>query len=288
VARASAPRLLATSDLHVDLSANRALVDGLRPEHPDDWLLVAGDVSHRAADLEATLAMLAARFAKVVWAPGNHDLWTRPDDELQLRGEARYRHLVDACGRHGVVTPEDPYPIWDAGDTQLTIVPLLLLYDYSFRPPGSSKEEALARAYAARVVCADELLLHPDPYGSREEWCRARLETTLARLAELPALPTVLVSHYPLRRDALARLRWPEFTLWCGTTATEDWHLRFRARAVVYGHLHIPSSRRQDGVRFEEVSLGYPREWRRRSVAGPPALVRDVLAPAEPAAAAAS
>jgi hypothetical protein len=29
----------------------------------------------------------------------------------------------------------------------------------------------------------------------------------------------------------------------------------------VYGHLHIPSTRVRDGVRFEEVSLGYPRQW---------------------------
>jgi hypothetical protein len=30
-----------------------------------------------------------------------------------------------------------------------------------------------------------------------------------------------------------------------------------------YGHLHIPRTTWEDGVRFEEVSLGYPREWRR-------------------------
>ena len=34
----------------------------------------------------------------------------------------------------------------------------------------------------------------------------------------------------------------------------------FRALAVVYGHLHIPRTTWQDGVRFEEVSLGYPQE----------------------------
>jgi hypothetical protein len=30
---------------------------------------------------------------------------------------------------------------------------------------------------------------------------------------------------------------------------------------VVYGHLHIRGSYRRDGVRFEEVSLGYPPNW---------------------------
>ena len=31
------------------------------------------------------------------------------------------------------------------------------------------------------------------------------------------------------------------------------------------GHLHIPRTSWHDGVRFEEVSLGYPRERRRWS-----------------------
>ena len=45
------------------------------------------------------------------------------------------------------------------------------------------------------------------------------------------------------------------------TTRTADWHTRFRAEVAVYGHLHIPRTTHYDGVRFEEVSLGYPREW---------------------------
>jgi hypothetical protein len=59
-------------------------------------------------------------------------------------------------------------------------------------------------------------------------------------------------------------LRHPEFAQWCGTVRTADWHRRFRAAAVVYGHLHIPRTTWHDGVRFEEVSLGYPRERRHR------------------------
>ncbi len=40
--------------------------------------------------------------------------------------------------------------------------------------------------------------------------------------------------------------------------------MRFNATTVVYGHLHIPRVTWQDGVRFVEVSVGYPREWQRR------------------------
>jgi hypothetical protein len=45
--------------------------------------------------------------------------------------------------------------------------------------------------------------------------------------------------------------------------------------AAVYGHLHIPRVTWHDGVRFEEVSLGYPREWGARAAA--PVLPREVL-----------
>jgi hypothetical protein len=51
----------------------------------------------------------------------------------------------------------------------------------------------------------------------------------------------------------------PRFGIWGGTLRTRDWHCRFRASVVVYGHLHIRCTREIDDVRFEEVSLGYPR-----------------------------
>ena len=76
--------------------------------------------------------------------------------------------------------------------------------------------------------------------------------------------PTVLVNHFPLVREPCDAMFYPEFALWCGTTATADWHTRYNAVCSVYGHLHIPRTTWYDGVRFEEVSVGYPREWRRR------------------------
>ncbi|MEV0425894.1 metallophosphoesterase [Micromonospora sp. NPDC050495] len=271
--------LLAVSDLHVAYQENRDVVAGLRPETDDDCLIVAGDVGELFADIEWALTLLSSRFATVVWAPGNHELWTPRKDPVQLRGEARYRELVRLCRELGIRTPEDDYLVWTGAGGPVALVPLFLLYDYSFRAPGTTtKAESLERAYAAGVVCTDEMLLHPDPYPSREAWCWARVAETGRRLAALdPAVPTVLINHYPLVREPTRILRYPEFAQWCGTELTADWHLRHRAAAVVYGHLHIPRTTVHDGVRFEEVSLGYPREWRRRAT--PPRPVRRVLLP---------
>lgn len=269
--------IFATSDLHVGHADNRRLVEAYDRDHADDWLLVAGDVAERVEDIEWTLRHLRARFGTVVWAPGNHELWTSPR-EPELRGQARYDRLVELCRAIDVRTPEDPYPVWDGPGGPLTVAPLFVLYDYSYRPAGVSQAAGLAAAWEAGVVCTDEFVLHPDPHPSREAWCAARVALTERRLAAVPdGMRTVLVTHWPLHRGPTLVLRHPEFALWCGTTATADWHVRFRAELAVYGHLHIPRTTRYDGVRFEEVSVGYPREWRRRG--GPPPLVRQVFPP---------
>ncbi|MEU3336790.1 metallophosphoesterase family protein [Streptomyces sp. NPDC002144] len=272
-----AGRLLAISDLHIGYAENRALVEAMRPETDEDWLLVAGDVSETVSDIRWALKTLAGRFAKVVWAPGNHELWTHPSDPVTLRGVARYEHLVEMCRDIGVTTPEDPYPVWQGPDGPVAIAPLFLLYDYSFLPAGcATKEEGLRYAHGTGIVCNDEYLLHPDPHPTREDWCRARVAETERRLAGLPAdLPTVLVNHYPLDRHPCDVLWYPEFAMWCGTELTADWHRRFRVETMVYGHLHIPRTTWHEGVRFEEVSVGYPREWRKRP--HPPGGPRRVL-----------
>src|ERR1700734_1426497 len=183
---AAAPRLLAVSDLHVRHPDNRSVVQNLRPQSDGDWLLVAGDVGEYTAHIEWALRTLSDHFSTVIWTPGNHELWTPKRDPVQLKGEERYRYLVEFCRSIGVLTPEDPYPVWDGGGDPVVIAPLFVLYDYTFRPEGAAtKEEALARAYAAGVVCTDELVLFPDPYDSRDAWCRARLAETERRLGEI-------------------------------------------------------------------------------------------------------
>ena len=234
-------RLLAISDLHVGHPRNRELLQALRPQSPADWLLVAGDVAERFDDVVDALDLLAGRFSQVVWAPGNHELWTAPGDPYAPRGEDRYKKLVEACRSLGVATPEDPYLNWTGLGGPVMVAPLFLGYDYSFRPDGAdTKEQALGLAYESGVVCTDEVLLHPDPYVSRDAWCTARVAETERRLAGLdPARRLVLVNHYPLVREPTRVLRHPEFALWCGTDRTADWHRRFPVAAVVYGHLHI-------------------------------------------------
>lgn len=268
-------KLFAVSDLHLGHAANREALGALPPQ-PDDWLILAGDLGERLTHLVFALEMLTPRFKQLIWVPGNHDLWTIPGRGAQLRGEEKYRRLVDVCRTYGVLTAEDPYPIWRGQGPRCRLVPLFLLYDYTFRPDGVAPEEAVAWAAETGIRCADESYLHPDPHGTRADWCRQRCRYSEERLAALSGEdPVVLINHFPLRRDLAYTPRIPRFSPWCGTRRTEDWHRRYNALAVVSGHLHIRTTRWRDGVRFEEVSLGYPHQWKRRR--GLQAYLREIL-----------
>jgi 3',5'-cyclic AMP phosphodiesterase CpdA len=277
-------KLYAISDLHLDYAINRAALQAL-PPHPEDWLILGGDLGHTTDDLQFALQVLSQRFQRLFWVPGNHDLWTLPKDRSGLRGEAKYQCLVALCRDYGVSTPEDPYVRWSGTGEACLICPLFLLYDYSFRPAHVPQEQAVEWAAESGVLCMDELLLHPAPYASKADWCSSRYAYTERRLLEVATQgPLVLINHFPLREDMARLRRIPRFTIWCGTRRTTDWHVRFPVTVAVSGHLHIRSTTYRDGVRFEEVSLGYPRDWQQEQGMAP--YLREILpGPRQPLAA---
>lgn len=270
-------RLLAISDLHLGHEANRLALSSVS-DHHQDWLIVAGDVGETFAHMELAWRTLVPRFGRIFWTPGNHELWSGGPGEP--RGVARYEAYVDLCRRFGVITPEDPFETWP-GDRRTVIAPVFTLYDYSFRPDDVPEADAVAWAREGGVLCSDERLLSPEPYDTRGEWCRARVAITRTRLDRIAQdAPAVLVSHFPLRYDLARPPRIPRFSIWCGTRLTEGWDRRYRASVLVSGHLHLRSTLMRDGIRCEEVSLGYPREWSRdRSF---DSFLREILPSANP------
>ena len=234
----------------------------MRPESDDDWLLVAGDVAETVADIRWALETLAGRFAQGRLGARQPRAVDPPRATRSPCAASRATSTWSSCaGSWASLTPEDPYPVWEGPGGPVAVAPLFLLYDYSFLPPGcATKEEGLAYAHGTGVVCTDEHLLHPDPYPSREAWCRARVAETERRLAELPRRP--------------ARRCWSTTTRWSGTprtscgtpsspcgaapTLTADWHRRFRVETMVYGHLHIPRTTWHDGRPLRRGVRGLP------------------------------
>jgi len=269
-------KLWALSDLHVRYAETRAALERL-DDHGQDWVILAGDIGETEEHLEWTLECFQRRFAKVLWVPGNHELWgVSSRGPGKLDGPVKYDAMVSLCRARGVVTPEDPYLVWPGAGAPTTIALCFVGYDYSFRPADVPLDQALDWAAETGVRCTDESMIKPAPFANMIEWCQARVRHTEARLAAIPETHrTVLVNHFPLRHDLVWIPRVPRFSIWCGTTLTETWHTRFRASVVVSGHLHVRSGQLRDGVRFEEVSLGYPQQYDVEK--GPRAYLRLIL-----------
>ncbi|RMZ83076.1 hypothetical protein DV738_g1416, partial [Chaetothyriales sp. CBS 135597] len=273
-------RLLAIADLHISHKSNKEALYQLR-EHPDDGLIICGDVGEKLEHLRTVFELTKQLFKQVWWVPGNHELYTLPNERAGLRGEQKYNECVRVANEYGVITPEDEYVRWDGDGGPCIVAPIFTLYDYSFRPDSVKREDALDWAAETDVMATDEVLLHPDPYPSRDAWCTALVNRTSARLEKAAALglPLIIANHWPLRQDLVKLVRIPRFSLWCGTKLTEDWHTRFNAKVVVSGHLHIRRTDHIDYVRFEEVSLGYPKQWEAARAMGKDIndLLREIL-----------
>ena len=81
-------QLYALADLHVNHQDNRETLAAI-PPHPDDWLILAGDLGETETHLRWTFEVLVPKWKRVLWVPGNHELWTPPREEEKGGTEGR-------------------------------------------------------------------------------------------------------------------------------------------------------------------------------------------------------
>lgn len=238
-------RVFAISDLHTDYAENARWVAGLSlADHRDDALVVAGDVSDVPTLLASTLDQLVRRFRRVVFVPGNHELWVirQPGTPDSLRKFAEVLRIAKDCG----VTTSP----WSAGD--LTIVPLQGWYDGSFGEADSDLRACWADYHACRW---------PAGMGS-EDVASQFLRANEPLLYHRPG-KVISCSHFLPRIDVMpvtdpGRGRWLHPVL--GSHRLEEQVRRLGSTLHVYGHSHVNRHVRLDGVTYVNNALGYPSE----------------------------
>ena len=145
-------RVFAVSDIHADYPQNAAWLSSLsRQDYQRDLLILAGDVSDSLLLLGRTLTGLAERFAKVIYVPGNHELWVIRDGK-RLTSFEKFDKVCALAEERGVSTRSLHLP-------QLSIVPLFGWYDYSFGEPGADLKEQWTDYFACHW---------PAHHGARE------------------------------------------------------------------------------------------------------------------------
>jgi predicted phosphodiesterase len=237
-------KVFAVSDLHVDFEPNAAWVANLsRHEFTDDIIIVAGDVSDDLRLVEGCLGALAKRFAKVMFVPGNHDLWVvRDGDEAgSIAKLEKLRNVAEQCG-----VSTSPQVVG-----RLAIVPLLSWYDYSFGEPSEELLSAWADFVACRWPAGTGVGQVTDHFLAKNPRSRPDCRQLITFSHFLPRLE--LVPRDP-RRGAI------DLRPVMGA-ARLDTQLRALGSEIhVYGHSHVSRVINIDGVTYVNNALGYPRE----------------------------
>ena len=239
-------RVFALSDIHVDYEPNAQWVRGLSThDFADDILILAGDVTHKLAELASCLSAFATRFAKVLFVPGNHDVWVLGEapERTSLQKFAEVAAIVKDCGlsmqphRHG----------------DLAIVPLLGWYDYSFGQPS----EDLYQMWMDYRACRWPPGFEPEDV--------ARHFTAMNAATSTDASTVITFSHFLPRLDLIPSYVSSRHRLLDPVLGSIELERQLRALGSsihVYGHSHINRRIAIDGVTYINNAFGYPGEER--------------------------
>ncbi|MGH8077367.1 MAG: metallophosphoesterase [Lysobacter sp.] len=248
-------KVFALSDIHIDYAANRRWIEGLSEfDYRGDVLILAGDLSDSLALVNQCFAAIARRFLKVLYVPGNHDLWVLRDVP-GLLSFGKLELVRAAAAEHGVsMAPFHCGPV--------SIVPLFSWYDDSFGTPGQALRERWMDYRACRWPGdIDAHGINARFLGMNHSALQVRNQTVIS------------FSHFVPRLDLLAptettRLLQPVM----GSVDLEAQIRRLMPAIHVYGHSHRNVDTTKDGIRYVNHAFGYPSEQR----AGPPPL-RSIL-----------
>ena len=237
-------RIFVTSDLHADFKENQELLRRLSDvAYQQDALIVAGDVADQLEIIRDTLSLLRAKFQRVFFMPGNHELWVRTDDCDSIQ---KLENILGTCDAIGVDTR--PAKIADTW-----IVPLFSWYDAVFDVEADSDSSEL-QSWADFYFCKwpDEL---DDLSAFFLKMNESNIKSYDARV--------ISFSHFLPRRDLLPTveyLRFKSLPKVAGCAALDEQIRRLGSSIHVFGHSHITCDRVIDGVRYVQHSLQYPKE----------------------------
>lgn len=240
-------RVLALSDLHIDYDENARWVANLsNAEYQNDVLILAGDITDTRRLLGWCLSALTKRFHKVLFVPGNHDLWVVRED----REKNSLQKFDDICA----VVEFSGASMQPFCKQDVSIIPLLTWYDYSFGEPSEELKSIWMDYRACRW-----------PSGFTEKDIAAYFGKMNNKQVSLTAGKVITYSHFLPRIDLMPgfipnvkKLLYPVLGSW-----QLDLQLRsFDPDIHVYGHSHVNRQVTIDGISYINNAFGYPSETR--------------------------
>jgi hypothetical protein len=267
-------RIALTSDLHVDHHPEVvALIAARLRELEPDVVVVAGDVSEDLDKVGWALAGLCRQTAqppRLLFIPGNHDLWMEGEGGADSR--ARYEELLPAKVREAGGECLGRTPVTIGG---FHFVGVTGWYDFSLRRMDlPCTLEDYRRGVYGRLRWNDVHRVRWAGCATPEEIC-GEMVASLEEQLRVEG-PKIVVTHHlpfaelvtsfrdlPLPPD-VAEIPWDFLNGFMGSSRLGDAIARAKdVKVGMSGHTHFRKSAVVAGIPWEVSPIGYPREYRR-------------------------
>ncbi|CAE7816956.1 STIP1 [Symbiodinium sp. CCMP2592] len=224
------------SDVHFDHKCNEEWAHRIDDfDFQEDVLIVAGNLCDTRNALVRALTTLKAKFRRVFYVPGNHELWLNPTEATKYPDSlAKLLGIMETCDELGV----DCFP--SAVCEDIFVVPLLSWYTAEF----------------------DEKDPFPDPNANFDHQCRwpldpdAQVWKYMLKLNEAhlqhPYHGNVITfSHFlPSKSLPFAAFGRAAKAMGCEDLNDQVRSIRLRNRVHVYGHSSRHFSQFEDGILY--------------------------------------
>jgi predicted phosphodiesterase len=239
-------RVFAVSDIHIDYQENRKWFSELSSaDYLDDVLILAGDITDNLLLLQGCFNDLSKKFLKVLFVPGNHELWVSKDKTMT--SIEKYEKICRMAMDNGISM--QPFHV-----QSLSIVPLLAWYDFSFAAPCIK----LLESWADFRACS-----WPHPFQPRDvtEYFLKKNESYL----NITNQTVISFSHFLPRIDLMPSYI-PQVYHYLypvlGSFLLEKQIRILTPNIHVYGHSHVNRSVTIDAIQYINNAFGYPSEDR--------------------------
>jgi len=258
-------RLFTISDIHVDDASNMHWLESL-PARPRDSLILAGDVSDRLELVERAFVAAKAKYDKVFFTFGNHDVWLREGE--QGTSLDKIEAVFEVAKKTGVETG-----VCTLGKKRKCVVaPLQSFYHASF-----DTEDAITRwrgIPSAKLVMTDfrrcrwpkELAENDELLAKTIDERNDGIEAEIMKMKE-ENVDVITFSHFLPRIELLPEKRYlflPTLMEAVGSRFLGERVKRIKPDLHIFGHTHINWDMTIDGTRYIQAALAYPNEWRTR------------------------
>jgi len=240
-------RIFAISDIHIDYEENFDWVTGLsKSDYLNDVLILAGDVSGHTENMIKAFFELRKRFLKVVFVPGNHDIWV--GNSGRMNSLEKFDKVLNLAKDFDIMT--SPLTCSD-----VTIVPLFGWYDYTF----GSISEQLYFSWADYKFC-----VWPEGYDDKKA-TEYFIHMNQKSINSITTGKVISFSHFLPRIDVMPpyipmgkRVVYPVL----GSNLLDEQIRKMDSIIHIYGHSHVNMQRKADKTLYINNAYGYPHEIR--------------------------